>query len=290
MEDTKTRGTALVLIAAVLWSTNGVAIKYIDASPALIACFRALFAGLVMLPFLKPRELRPSLPLLGLLVSYSFMCLTFVTATKWTAAANAIALQYTAPLWIFAASLLARKIGISTSRVVPMAMVAGGIALFLLEPARGPGMAGNLLGVASGIGFALVTVLLRALRERHNLTLICAANFAAFFALLPLAGGYDDAAALGGADWLCLGYLGVFQMGGGYLFYTLGLKRVDSLRAATLALLEPVLNPLWVVLFIGEVPTIHGAAGAAAILIGIVTDVRLNRPEVTELPEKAVSD
>jgi len=278
-------GALLVLVAATLWSTNGVAIKYVDAGPVLIAAVRALVAGLVTLPFLRFRELKPSWPLAGLLFSYSLMSWSFVSATKLTAAANAISLQYTAPLWIFAAGLVMGSVRLSGRRAAPMALVLFGIIAFLMEPVQGTSFTGNVLGIVSGIGFALVTVFYRALRDTHNLTLVSATNLCAAIVLFPLIGEWSEFGSLAVADWGALFYLGAFQMGSGYIFYSLGLKRISSLRAATIALLEPVLNPIWVVLFIGEVPTVYGIFGALLILTGVLADTRLNK-EVEGMRDK----
>ena len=108
----------------------------------------------------------------SMLFAYTLMNTSFVIATKWTAAANAIALQYTAPLWIFAGALLARSVRPTPRRLLPMALIAGGIVSFILEPASGTSLKGNIAALVSGIGFALTIVGFRILRDDHNYSLV----------------------------------------------------------------------------------------------------------------------
>ncbi len=272
----KKSGPLLVALAALFWSTNGVGIKFVDSDPMTIAVMRTLFAGLAMVPLARRREIRFSWDLVGLALSYALMNGSFVAATKWTAAGNAIALQYTAPLWIFLALAAARLVKPTFSRIAPMAMVLAGITAFMLEPADGDRMAGNLLGILSGVGFALVTVFLGRLGGAHVFTVLCLNNLAAALMLAPLAGGLSRLSELDASSWVCLAWLGIFQMGAGYVFYHAGLKRVTALKASTIALLEPVLNPVWVFLLIGEAPTSMGIAGALIILSGVALDLKLN--------------
>lgn len=264
-----------------MWSTGGVFIKYVPADPLFIAAMRAAIAGLVFLPFIRPKSLKLSWALLGLLASYSLMNATFVTATKWTTAANAIALQYTAPLWIFAAQVTLRILKPTPRRMMPMLLVVGGIVLFLLEPSQGTSLKGNLLAVISGIGFGMITVFLRKLRDLPGVTLICLCNLTSALLLLPFIRGWDGVMAIDISGWLGLFYLGAIQIGLGYVLYSKGLESVSSLRAATIALIEPVLNPIWVFLILAEVPSVYGICGALAVLAGVLVDLVLNREDLS---------
>jgi len=79
------------------------------------------------------------------------------------------------------------------------------------------------------------------------------------------------------SGWLCLAYLGSCQIGLSYLFYSKGLRYISSLKAATIALVEPVLNPIWVFMLLGEVPTRYAVLGAIAVLLGVSLDLILNK-------------
>ena len=272
-------GTALIILTALLWSTGGAAIKYVPADALTVAALRCLIAGLVFLPLARPRKLKPSPRLLLLGASYTLMTASFVIANKWTTALNAVAIQYTAPLWLFAGAAALGAVKLSLRRLAPMLLIAAGIAVFLQEPKTGSSLAGNLVALVSGVGFALVILSFRLLREERNYSLVSFANLFAALVLLPAmiaTGGARQLAALPASGWLGLVYLGAVQIGLAYTLYAAGLKRVTALRASTLSLIEPVLSPVWTFLLLREVPTSYGIFGAALIILAILSDLRLN--------------
>jgi drug/metabolite transporter (DMT)-like permease len=273
-------GALFVVLAALLWSTGGAAIKYVEADGTVVAATRCLIAGLTFLPFARLSRVRFSWKLVALLLSYPLMSACFVLANKWTTAMNAVAIQYTAPLWIFLAEVIFRVIKPTPRRAAPMLLAAAGITLFLMEPAVGTSLKGNLAAIVSGIGFALVIALFRALRDEHNLTLVSLSNLATALALFPYiahTGQVSQLRALSLPGWSCLVYLGVFQIGLAYVLYSRGLRTVTALKASTISLIEPVLNPAWAFIVMSETPSAYGMAGAAAILAGVTVDAYLNR-------------
>jgi drug/metabolite transporter (DMT)-like permease len=275
-------GILLVLAAALLWSTGGLAIKGVPLSGPVVAATRCLIAGLALLPLVRLGQVRWSRQVIALLLCYPLMSASFVMANKWTTAANAVAIQYTAPLWIFAVGAAQGKIKLSVRRIAAMVPIALGIVLFLLEPAQGSSLRGNLTAVVSGVGFAAVIMLFRALRHEHNYTLVSLANFATAAAVFPFIIATGSVRELGGLTapgWLALIYLGAFNLGLAYVCYSAGLRRVSALKAATISLIEPVLNPIWVWLVLAEKPSGYGFAGAGVILVGVVLDLALNAEE-----------
>src|SRR5215472_4057693 len=94
------RGALLVLGAALLWSTGGVGIKTLDEPPLKIAFYRSAFAATALFLILRPRVRRWSPAFLAALVTYAACLVSFVVATKWTTAANAIFLQYAGVIWV----------------------------------------------------------------------------------------------------------------------------------------------------------------------------------------------
>jgi len=283
-QKTATAGTALIILTALLWSTAGAGIKYVPADAAAVAAVRCLIAGLVFLPLARLRELKPSPRLLLLGASYTLMTASFVVANKWTTALNAVAIQYTAPLWIFAGAVALGAVKLNFRRAAPMLLIAAGIAVFLQEPKTGSSLAGNLAALVSGVGFALVIISFRLLREEQNYSLVSFANLFAALILLPVmiaGGGVLQLAALPVSGWAGLAYLGAVQIGLAYALYAAGLKRVTALRASTLSLIEPVLSPVWTFLLFAEFPTSHGQIGAAIIIAAILLDLRLN-PEANQ--------
>jgi drug/metabolite transporter (DMT)-like permease len=279
---TPASGVLLVLAAALLWSTGGLGIKWVPLPGPVVAAVRCLIAGLVFAPFIRPGRVRWSWTVVALLLCYPLMSVSFVMANKWTTAANAIAIQYTAPLWIFAFSIFTGRTRPTARRTAPMVLIAAGIALFLLESAKGASLKGNLVAIVSGIGFAGVIMLFRRLRDDHNLTLVSLANFSTALFLFPVIISTGQVQLLRGLEtsgWLGLIFIGAFQIGLAYSCYSAGLRRLTALKAATISLIEPVLNPLWVFIIIHETPSPYGFAGAGAILAGVILDLSLNPQE-----------
>lgn len=260
------RGRLLVFSAAILWSLAGVFIKFLDLHPLTIVFYRSLFASLVFIPFLSRSEVRFSAPLLVSVVSYTAAISAFVSANKLTTAANAIVLQYTAPVFVFllARLLLGQKISRLNGAVLAASMV--GVAIISFDSAGEPEMAGVLTALSSGVFFAIYMVNLEKAREVSPVFLTCVNNLACALMLLPLV---RSQLALSLDQWTVLAVMGALQLGLPYFLFSLGLRTVSLQEASLIALIEPVLNPLWVALVVGEVPSPATIVGGAMILAAL---------------------
>jgi len=138
---------------------------------------------------------------------------------------------------------------------------------------------GNLVALLSGVGFALVTIFFRRLRALHGPSIVCLCNLATGFGAAPLVHDYSAILGLTLSGWAALILLGSVQIGLSYILYAAALKRVKPLRAATISLIEPILNPVLVFLLLHEVPSSLAILGAVAILGAIMMDLRLNSNE-----------
>ncbi len=268
-----------ILVAALLFSTGGAAIKACSFNSWQVASFRsgvAAIAVFILVPaarrFWQPRAL-----LVG--AAYAACLTLFVSANKTTTAANTIFLQSTAPLymlllspWLLREPIRLRDLGFMA------ALGVGMITLFLgtdVPTASAPDPAlGNVLATLSGIGWALTMIGLRWLgrSQRAGATpagaAVIAGNLIAFLWSLPFALPVEGGGTA--ADWLVVAYLGVFQIGLAYLSLTAALRKVPALDTALLLLLEPVLNPLWAWLVQGETPGPWSFVGATIILAGTI--------------------
>lgn len=268
-------GVLLVLAGALFWSTGGVALKSLTIPSLTIAGIRALIAGTVLSPFLPRLAWRWDWRLLPLLGGYTGTVLCFTASIRLTTAADAIALVYTAPAWVFGLTCLAER-RVPWRLFLPVALILAGLAIILAEPAHGTSVPGNLLGLLAGLAFGLFTFFVPRLRQ-PPIALVSLCNlFAGTFLFLVFPG----ALALGtitARDWATLAFLGIVQIALGHLFFTAALKRIPATQASVLALAEPLLNPVWVFLLLGEVPSHHGLAGLAMILGGVCADLALRR-------------
>jgi len=263
-----TRSVGLLLGGALCWSLAGVLFKHVEWSGLAAAGGRGLIAALFLLA-VSWRSLRFTwTPLqLGAAAAYAACTILFTLANKMTTAANAILLQYTAPVWI--ALLGAWLLGERTTRAdwLTIAAVLGGLGVFFYEGLQLGNIAGLVVALASGVGFAIMTILMRKQKDTSALESIILGNLLSFLIGAP---ALATAPALPPTGWLALGLLGVVQLGLAYLLYSKAIRHVTALEAVLIPVLEPILNPIWVMLAVDERPSRFALMGGA-IVLGAVT-------------------
>lgn len=268
----------LVLFAVLLWSTGGLFIKANTLDAFAVNLGRSLFAAITVAVFTHRKGLK--LDAFTLLTSflYAGTLSFFVYATKTTYAANAIFLQYTAPVYILILAPFILKEKFRASDSITVVLCLGGMSLFFLEtPNANNKLAsdiyiGNIAGLLSGVFFGLYFVLLRhprSLENKNPAISVFYGNILVVLFMLPIVWG-NPPAALTTQDILVLLFLGIFQIGIAYLLFTKGIAEgVRSLDASIIGFIEPMLNPVWVFLFLGERPNKWALIGGA-IIIGAV--------------------
>lgn len=267
------RGRLLILVAALLWSLAGVFIKLLDLHPLTIVFYRSLFASLVFLPFLKSSEFRFNAPIIVSVISYTAAITAFVSANKLTTAANAIVLQYTAPVLVYLFSRLVLGEKISTPNALALAVSVIGVGFISIDNAGEPEMPGVLLALLSGILFAVYMLNLQRLKEFNAIYLTWLNNVVCAVLVLPFVKG---SLTLSTDQLLIVAIMGAVQLGLPYFLFSRGLQTIPLQEAALIALVEPVLNPLWVALTVGEIPSFATLVGGAMILAALA--VRYLRP------------
>jgi drug/metabolite transporter (DMT)-like permease len=233
---------------------------------------RSAIAACVM--FLWVRRKGPMHPVwtpaqFGSIISYMFTVVLFVWATKQTTAANAILLQYTAPVWVAVFSAAIAKERLQRRDVIVVICVMLGMVVFFLDALSPGAVLGNLLAIASGVAFAGVALFMRAQRGVSTTESIILGNMLTAVVCIPFAGGFPPVSP----DWIVpLVLLGTLQLGVSYLLYSWALAHVTALEAVLITVLEPLLNPLWVGLALGEMPSASAVVGGGivvgAILLG----------------------
>jgi drug/metabolite transporter (DMT)-like permease len=264
------RGVFLVLGAALLWSTGGIGIKAVAAPALTVACWRSAVAALALWAFFRP-ALRRDAPFALGVVCYAGCLTTFVVATKWTAAANAIFLQYSGVVWVM---LLAPwVVGEERRREdgLAIAVAFAGIALFFADSIDIRGRMGDLVGLGSGLFFAGVVLTLRRMRGGGAEAVVTWGNALVALVLLPLA---LHGPALSARDTTIVVALGVIQLAAAYILFVRGIQHVPATEAALLGMAEPVANPIWVGLLLGEIPRPWAWAGGALVLGAIAFRIR----------------
>ena len=268
------RAKLFVLVGALLFSTGGVAIKLSAFSGWQVSCLRSGVAALVLSIFLLRSGARWTWRTWIVAVPYAATFTLYALANKLTTAASTIFLQDTAPLYILLLGpVLLRERARSGDIVFMLALVVGlGLIFFAggetSATAPNPRL-GNILGVCSGLTWALTLLGLRWLGVRsqhsaeHPLTAVVAgcllAGIVGAFFAFPLV----DARSV---DWWIVGYLGVFQIALAYLFVTSGIRHLAALAASLLLLIEPVLTPIWAWLLLAETPPALAIVGGFFVI------------------------
>jgi drug/metabolite transporter (DMT)-like permease len=274
-DSKRPQGIAAVAVCAFLWSTSGLFIKLVPWNPFAIAGIRSLFGGLVMLAWLRRPHLTWSRTQITAAVFYAATMIMFVAANKFTTSANAILLQYGAP--VYAALLAAPLLGERTHGYdwLTIAVILGGMVLFFLDKLSVGSLVGNVLAVASGVTFAFAMILLRKQKQGSPLESLMLAQFLTFAVSIPfLFSGMPGTRGAGSTAsgmpallaWLALLFLGVFQMGLSAILLAYGVRHVTAVQSFLITTIEPIFNPVWVFLLLGEKPTGFALAGGIVIL------------------------
>lgn len=267
LQKSQRKKSILFLIAAsVLWSTGGILIKLVDWNPVAISGTRSLIAGFLILAYLGKPKLKWSWTLVLGSLTYASTVILFVVANKLTTAANTILLQYTAPIWVALLAGWILKEKIKWYDWASIAVTLLGMTLFFREGISGGNFLGNIIAVFSGVGLAGVVIFLRLQKDGDPIETVLVGNFVTFIIALPFifTSGPPSAKSLMG-----IALLGVFQLGCAYLFYALAIKHVSAIEAILIPVIEPLLNPVWVFLFIGEKPGTWTLIGGSVVVASV---------------------
>ena len=247
--------------AALLWSTGGIAIKALPEPPLPVAFYRSAFAAVALLLFLRPRWRRPTPAFAVALVSYAACLTTFVVATKWTTAANAIFLQYSGVVWVLLASPLVAKEPLRDAMRSPSPSRSEGWLSSSSESftRRAAGTRRRSPPASSSRRWSYARLehgggAEAAVTYGNLLTAVC---------LFPLV---RDQLAISPRSATILVFLGVVQLAAAYALFVRGLRHVTATQASLIGMLEPICNPIWVFLFLGERPGGFAILGGGIVL------------------------
>jgi drug/metabolite transporter (DMT)-like permease len=267
------RGQGAVFCAAILWSTSGLFIKLIDWHPLVIAGLRSFIAALFLLTIRLLFPPRPGsgknrlAPLLAGAVVYAFTMITFVTANKLTSSANAIMLQYSAPVWAALLGWLLVREKPHWEHWGALALVMGGLALFFRDGLSSGHLLGDVVAVVSGVLFGAHSVVLRMMKNgnpRDSMLLAHVLNAAICAPFIIIYTPHFTVQTVAPII-----YMGLIQIGCASVLFAYGIKRVSAIQAMLTAMIEPVLNPVWVLAVTGEKPSVSALIGGGIIIIAV---------------------
>jgi len=254
-----------LILAALLWSTAGVFVKSLDWSPMSILAGRGFFTSIVFLLYMRriPTKFTRWM-LLGAGGSIATQFL-FITSTKLTTAANAIFLQYTAPIYVVLLAFWFLHEKPSRTDWVAMGVIFLGLILFFADQLSPEGFYGNILAIVSGVTGAVMTISFRAQKDATpEDSVLIASLVVAVFGFPSI---LQESQTV--TNWLTIAYLGIFQIGVAFIFFIKGIKHIPALEANLIGTLEPILSPVWVFLFLGESMGKFALLGGLVVLLGV---------------------
>jgi drug/metabolite transporter, DME family len=273
------KGLVYISITALLWSSSGLFIKILDLEALQISFYRSGIAAITVFIISVLRNRKKSNPLkiqfdkISVLSAffYAGILIFFVVATKMTTAANAIFLQFTAPIYLLVLEPIFLKTKFEPKNLITIAVTVCGMILFFFGRLELGSIYGNLFAIISGICFAVYSLLLRKQRMEQKIentlsspimgnTLVA---FIAFFIIFP-------EFSISGTETLILLYMGIIQIGISYVIFDAGIKYVSATESMIIATMEAIFNPIWVFLGIGETPSVYALAGGLIIFAAIL--------------------
>lgn len=262
----KNKGNFYILLTAFLWSTGGLLIKYIPGNPVAINGARSLIALLFFFGYKRSTKIKFNRYIVSAAVCLVLTNTLYVIANKMTTAANAIVLQYTAPLFVLIWDCIYRRKMPKKQQCLVVVMAFAGMVLFFFDQLDSGQILGNLIAIGAGLSFSGV-FFINSLPEASSEDASMLAFLLSFVISIPFLGDVwqMDGRAIG-----ALVVLGVFQVGLAYVLFAKGAKLTSPVSASLIGLLEAILNPLWVFLFYGEKVGRFALVGAAVILLAVI--------------------
>jgi drug/metabolite transporter (DMT)-like permease len=263
----------MLAVAAAMWSLGGLLVKLISWNPMAIAGMRSAIAGVTiyLLTGRRPRFTWSAVQVGGAF-AYAGTVTFFVVSTKLTTAANAVLLQYTAPIYIAILGYWFVKERATRFDWLIISITFSGMLLFFLDNLELGSFWGNSIGVLSGVSFGLFILCMRKQKDGSPMETVLLGNGLTALFCMPYV--FNSAPDL--RSWGALALLGVFQLGISYIIYSIAIKKVTALEAVLVPVIEPLLNPVWVFLFIGELPGRWALIGGIVVIGAITTHSMIN--------------
>ncbi len=263
-------GITQMVFCAMLWSIAGLLINHIQMNSFVIAGGRSFFAALTVIVFMAVTKQRFIISrdtvISGILLCGVFIC--FVGANKLTTAANAIVLQYTAPIFVLVFSLVFLHKKPRAFDVIAVLLTLVGVVLFFFADIDAGSMAGNILAVVAGAFFGGMFVAVGNTKGEEKMSGILLAHVFCSCIGLPFLAFTENTVNVKGV--LLVAVLGVVQLGIPYILYALASNHCSTISCVVISALEPIFNPVWVAIIDHEIPS-PLAIISGIFLIAVIT-------------------
>lgn len=272
MRSMMNKGNLYMVITAVLWSTAGVLIKFVPWSPFAINGVRCLLAFLVIAAFKRSFKMRLSKPIIAGAVCMFLTTTLFVLANKMTTSANAIVLQDAVPIYVLIIQCIISRRAPKPYQIIVTLTAFAGVVLFFLDRLDSGYMLGNIFAIISGMTFAGVFIF-NSMPDSGPEDSVMISCLAAFVLGIPF---YFQSSVPDTPAILALLGLGLFQFGLAYTLFCKASRLTTPVSASIISLLEALLNPLWVYLFLGEEIGRYALLGAVLLLGSVIANILLS--------------
>jgi drug/metabolite transporter (DMT)-like permease len=266
----KNNGIGLLAMAgaAFLWSLAGLFIKVIDWNPIAIAGMRSLIASAVILLYLKRPNIHFSFPQIAAALANAATMILFISANKTTTAANAILLQYIAPVLTAFLGVAMLKERTHAEHIAAIPFVAAGIVIMFFDELGGGRSLGNILAIASAVTFSFFFIFMRMQKDGSPLESMLLSHWftAGVCGIISL---FLPLPQITAKSLMAVAVLGTVQIGVSAVLFSFAIKRVSAISANLIAIIEPVFNPLWVFLALGETPGVRTLIGGGIIVLSV---------------------
>lgn len=260
------KGILAVFLTAILWSSGGLFIKLISLNSMQLSFFRCAIAAIVFAVLFRKRVLKFNRLSLFNSLAYSAVLILFVIATKTTTAANAIFLQSTAPIYVLIFEPILTKTRWERINIITIVVCFLGMILFFMGDLTPGDIEGNIAALLAGVAFATFFLGMKKNDPQYGESSIFYGNILVALFCIPF---ITDMQGISLQDFAMVSFLGVFQIAFAYALFSYGLKRIIAVEASIISMFEPVLNPIWVFIGYGEVPSFYAIIGGIIIITAI---------------------
>jgi drug/metabolite transporter (DMT)-like permease len=246
----------------------------------------AVFLLVLRVFFPPPRGVKnPPGPLWAGALAYAFTMITFVSANKLTTSANVIMLQYGAPVWAALLGWFLVREKPHWEHWAALVLVMVGLVLFFRDGLGRGALLGDGIAVFSGVLFGAHSVFMRMLKDGNPQDCMLLGHSLTAVICIPFVILYPP--SLSASSVFPLLYMGLVQIGLASALFSYGIKRISAVQAMLTAMIEPILNPLWVLIVTGEKPALSALAGGSIIISAVAASSLIGKRREPGGPAKA---
>ncbi|MBQ4136714.1 MAG: DMT family transporter [Clostridia bacterium] len=262
--------TLVMMLVSVMWSIAGVLFKYIDCNPIVIAGIRSFIAAMTVLVYMlisKTKFLFTRQTILNAAVcALTFFC--FVGANKLTSSANAIIIQYSAPVFVLLYQVIFKRQRPKFSDIVCVVITILGVAMFFRDSMGEGRLVGDIVALFSAVGFAGIFIVVGEADQTTSINGVFQGQLLTALIGIPFALFTENTFDLQTAGLFLI--LGVVQLGIPYLLVAIAGPYCPPLVSTVVTVFEPLLNPVWVALIYGEIPGVWSFIGGIIVIVNVL--------------------